>query len=106
MWVDEGPVRDVAPGRRPRQCRAARAAGARPPASRRRAAERRAGGPDAELPMGVVDELERRRGHRRAAELAERLAAGRRAFERDRYQEARGILAPLAQEAPGVAGGA
>lgn len=27
----------------------------------------------------------------------------RRAFERERYQEARGVLAPLAQEAPGAA---
>ena len=56
--------------------------------------------------MGIADELEGAVGNRRAAQLSERLAAGRRAFQRERYQEARGILAPLAQEAPGAAGGA
>jgi tetratricopeptide (TPR) repeat protein len=55
------------------------------------------------LPADVLDELERTGGTRWAGRLAERLDAARGAFERERYQDARRILAKLATEAPGAA---
>lgn len=55
------------------------------------------------MPAGVAGELEGAVGPRRAAKLAEDLATARRAFERERYQEARAVLTPLAQEAPSAA---
>jgi len=55
------------------------------------------------LPDDVVAELERAGGTKRAAKLAERLDAGRGAFERERYLDARRILSKLAKEAPGAA---
>ena len=48
-------------------------------------------------------ELEQAGGAKRAPKLAERLDAGRGAFERERYQDARRILSKLAREAPGAA---
>jgi tetratricopeptide (TPR) repeat protein len=55
------------------------------------------------LPSDVVEDLERVGGNRRAPELATRLESARDAFQRERYQDARRILARLATEAPGAA---
>ena len=52
------------------------------------------------LPPAVLDELKDTAGSRRLAPVAERLASARRAFQRERYQEARAVLAPLAREVP------
>lgn len=51
----------------------------------------------------VAGELVTVTGPRRAARLEQRLADAARAFERERYPEARRILQPLAKEAPGAA---
>ncbi len=85
VWIDEGPVRGAA------TAAVARGATAGP---RARSAPR--------LPEHVVGELVAAAGARRAPRLAERLDAARRAFERERYLDARAILAPLAREAPGA----
>jgi hypothetical protein len=50
-----------------------------------------------------VGELVRAVGARRAPKLVEHVDAARRAFERDRYTEARSLIAPVAKEAPGAA---
>jgi tetratricopeptide (TPR) repeat protein len=52
------------------------------------------------IPREVTDELQEAVGARRAERLEERLAEARIAFERERYQDARRILTPLAAEAP------
>ena len=80
-------MRDVAQG--------AVARGSEAPKRRVAASER--------LPDDVVAELERAGGATRAPKLAERLEAARGAFERERYQDARRILARLATEAPRAA---
>jgi tetratricopeptide (TPR) repeat protein len=67
------------------------------------AASGRPGRRSAKLPAEVTVELERLVGARRAPRLAERLGVARTAFERERYDEARRILGPLAREAPGAA---
>jgi tetratricopeptide (TPR) repeat protein len=54
------------------------------------------------LSAAVVDELERAGGAKRVARLTERLEAARAAFERERYEDARRILAKLAADAPGA----
>ena len=87
IWIDEGPVRDVAEGAVARGT-----VDATPPA---RSTPR--------LPDDVVAELEQAGGTKRAPKLAERLDAGRGAFERERYQDANRILSKLAREAPGAA---
>jgi tetratricopeptide (TPR) repeat protein len=88
IWIDEGPVRDVA-----------EEAVARGEATT--SAFVRAGIP--RLPDDVVAELERAGGAKRVAKLSERLDAGRGAFERERYMDARRILSKLAAEAPSAA---
>jgi tetratricopeptide (TPR) repeat protein len=93
VWIDEGPVRTAAAE--------AVARGERTTIGPTGAAGRAR--PRKQLPDDVADELERVAGPRRAPRLAERLAKAREAFERDRYQDARRILAPLATEAPGAA---
>ncbi len=88
IWIDEGPVRDVAADA------VARGASTTSVPSR-------TGIPH--LPADVVAELERAGGAKRVAKLSERLDAGRGAFERERYMDARRILAKLAAEAPSAA---
>jgi tetratricopeptide (TPR) repeat protein len=52
------------------------------------------------VPQPVVAELASTAGSQRGAKLAGRLADATHAFERERYQEARRILRPLAEEVP------
>jgi tetratricopeptide (TPR) repeat protein len=51
----------------------------------------------------VADELARVAGANQAPKLGQRLAEATRAFERERYREARSLLKPLADRAPGSA---
>src|SRR5262249_42161330 len=90
IWIDEGPVRDLAEE------------------AVARATDTDTGRPavrsiPSRLPDAVVDELARAVGANHAPRRAERLDAARGAFERERYQDARRILARLATEAPGAA---
>lgn len=71
------------------------AEGGPPPAARRR--------PPRPLPPTVAEELTRASSPQRAAKLSARLADAVRAFERDRFQEAKALLQPLAEELPTVA---
>jgi tetratricopeptide (TPR) repeat protein len=87
VWIDEGPVRDVAEG--------AVARGHVEPGRTANVAPR--------LPDEVLAELERAGGAKKVEKLAERLDAGRGAFERERYLDARRILSKLARDAPGAA---
>jgi tetratricopeptide (TPR) repeat protein len=86
IWIDEGPVRDVAEG-----------------AVARGHVETTPAAVAPRLPEDVVAELERAGGAQKVTKLAERLDAGRGAFERERYLDARRILSKLAREAPGAA---
>jgi hypothetical protein len=80
-WIDEGPVRDAAQGA----------------VTRGRSVERR--------PTSSVDTsgsgVERSVGAKDAAKVEQRLRDGAKAFERERYGEARSILAPLVDRMPG-----
>ena len=87
-WVDDGPVRDPAADAVER---------AEPSAIPR---ERTKTKP---LPPEVVIELQQAVGAKRAVKLEERLDAARGAFERERYSDAKRIIAKLADEAPGSA---
>lgn len=51
----------------------------------------------------VTEELQRHLGRAQAAKAAQRLGEATSAFERERYRDARRILAPLVAGAPGVA---
>jgi tetratricopeptide (TPR) repeat protein len=86
VWIDEGPVRTAASD-----------------AVDRGAATPTRGRKQEPLPEDVVADLARVAGAQRAAKLEERLDAARGAFERERYMDARRILAKLAAEAPDVA---
>jgi tetratricopeptide (TPR) repeat protein len=55
------------------------------------------------VPAPVVDELAAAAGAQRGSKLAARLADATHAYERERYQEARRILRPLAEEVPDAA---
>jgi tetratricopeptide (TPR) repeat protein len=55
------------------------------------------------VPRPVVEELSGAAGAQRGSKLAGRLAAASHAFDRERYQEARRILRPLADEVPNAA---
>ena len=55
------------------------------------------------VPESVAGELAAAAGARRSDRLKDRLRDGVRAFERDRFKEARSILQSLADEAPGAA---
>lgn len=55
------------------------------------------------LPQAVDSELATAAGPSRAPRLAQRLAEATRAYDRDRYEEARRVLKPLADEAPASA---
>ncbi len=52
------------------------------------------------MPRAVIAELNESVGPARAGKLTDRLAEASRAFERERYDEARKILKQLAEEAP------
>ncbi len=59
--------------------------------------------PPKPLPAAVTEELAKAAGAERAARLSARLSDAVRAFERERFQEARKLLQPLADEAPAAA---
>ncbi|MGH9135877.1 MAG: tetratricopeptide repeat protein, partial [Acidimicrobiales bacterium] len=75
---------------------AAASPGAAPPG-------RRGGEPAARtgLDQDIAEELARAASPSRAPRLAQRLGDASRAYERERYDDARRILVPLAREAPG-----
>ena len=52
------------------------------------------------LPPALKDELDKAAGRKESAKLHDRLEAAARAYDHDRYQEARRYLKPLADEAP------
>jgi tetratricopeptide (TPR) repeat protein len=83
-WIDEGVVRDEA--------KAAVERGATKPARKR---------PAKELPEEVKAEAARAAGPAWADRVQDRLRDAMRAYERERYQDARKLLVPLAQRAPG-----
>jgi tetratricopeptide (TPR) repeat protein len=83
-WIDEGPVRDEA--------RAAVQRGTAKPARKR---------PAKELPEEVRAEAARAAGPAWADRVQDRLRDAMRAYERERYQDARKLLVPLAERAPG-----
>jgi tetratricopeptide (TPR) repeat protein len=84
-WIDEGPAtRPPAPA---------------PVPARQRSRPDRA----SKLPSPVSDELTKVGGSRRAPRLEQRLADATRAYERDRYTDARRMLKRLSDEAPGAA---
>jgi len=85
-WIDEGPVDTAA---------------ARPPAKRRATPPR--ADQKTKLPDEVTTELAKVTGSRRAPRLEQRLAEATRAYERDRYTDARRILRRLSDEAPAAA---
>lgn len=86
QWVDEGVV-DAAAGAVARSRRAGEGR------------DRRAGS----VPSDVVRELVEAVGARRGERLASQVAEARRAFDRDRYAEARSLLVRVAAEAPASA---
>lgn len=96
----EGEERPAGP--RPRSPEPAKKAPARAPAARESTRSRQPSRAKARLPTEVVREVQRV-GGRRGEALTERLAQATEAYARDRYQEARSILRPLAHELPGVA---
>jgi tetratricopeptide (TPR) repeat protein len=55
------------------------------------------------VPQEIASEIEKEAGARRSGRLVDRLADATRAYERERYRDARSILRPLAEEAPGSA---
>jgi len=59
--------------------------------------------PTRRIPRGVVDELAQSVGTKRAAPVVDRLADATRAYERERFQDARRMVKSLADEAPHVA---
>jgi len=93
-WIDEGPVRQrrPAPDRRPtpEPTGPRRFQPPEPLRSRRPARVNRT----------VAEELEGVAGGRSAPHLARRLGEATRAYDRDRYEDAKRILKPLADEAP------
>jgi Tetratricopeptide repeat len=86
-WVDDGPIRDAA------EAAVARAEPNSAPLERSKSKP---------LPPEVVVELQQAVGAKRAVKLEERLDAARGAFERERYSDAKRIIAKLAEEAPGA----
>ncbi len=88
-WLDEGPVRAIA--------------GDAVQRSTGQTEERSERSRVKPLPAEVVVELQMAVGAKRAVKLEERLDAARGAFERERYSDAKRIIAKLAEEAPGAA---
>ena len=76
---------------------------AEPAQPKKRAVRPPADGRRRKVAPDVAGELAAVTGPRRAVRLEQRLADAARAFERERYPEARRILQPLAKEAPGAA---
>lgn len=91
QWVRVDEVREEATGAVVR----GRQAGEAAPSLPRRSTRQRRPAPE------VAAELERAAGLARAPKVGARLAEATRAFERERFAEARVILRPLAQRAPG-----
>ena len=99
LWVEDvEPEADVAdpPGTKRTKSTAAASAATDATASGRPRPRRR-------LPETVRDELASAVGSNRAERFTDRLAEATRAYERDRYQDARRILKKLAEVAPGSA---
>jgi tetratricopeptide (TPR) repeat protein len=82
-WIDAGPVREEASQ--------AVARGAAPKRSRRRT-----------VPDEVADEVARAAGPAWAGRVKDRLAEGAKAYEAERFRDARRILEPLLERAPGA----
>jgi tetratricopeptide (TPR) repeat protein len=97
QWIDEGQLRDEASGA---VGRGRTAPG--PPERRRRAAPPPAVHDDAGG-AGDPDDLRAHVAANRLARFQERLAEATTAFRRERYEDARRILRPLAEQAPGAA---
>jgi tetratricopeptide (TPR) repeat protein len=85
QWIDAGPVRDEAS--------AAVARGAKKPAPRKRR-------PRKELPDEVGTEVARAAGPAWAGRVKDRLQEAAKAYEAERYRDARRILEPLLERAP------
>ena len=114
QWIDEGELRDeaaaaVGRGRRRAADGARRAGGARPRREGRRAEtaasdegspRRRAGERTPRPPL--EEELERTVPPNWRARFEQRLEEAIEAFRRERFEEARRILRPLAEQAPGA----
>jgi len=94
-WEPEVWVRDAEPPAetRPRRVRTAAAAEAAPTPPRR----------TRKLPPAVAGEVARAAGATRSAKVEQALAEAARAYERDRYHDARRMLKPLAERYPDVA---
>jgi hypothetical protein len=95
-WTDEGDVRDQARGAVERGSTKGK------PRTVNRDVDSSA--PVANLPADVVSDFEEAAGSSGGAKLQQRFANARRAFERDRFGEARRMLEPLARDAPGASG--
>ncbi len=91
VWIDEGPVRAAAGAAVGR----ARDEDAPVEKVRRKRTPK--------LAEEVVSELVDSAGSRRAERLAERLDSARKAFDRDRYTDAKRIVSTIAHEAPNAA---
>ena len=87
-WIDAGPVRDEAS--------AAVARGAKKPAPARKRSSRRA------LPEEVGNEVARAAGPAWAGRVKDRLQEAAKAYEAERFRDARRILEPLLERAPGA----
>ena len=102
MWIEDPPdaaPAGLAPPGRARQARS-EPTGRDPWPNRRGAIP--ASGHRFNVPEPVVDELTSSAGAQRGGKLASRLADATHAYDHERYQEARRILRPLAEEAPGA----
>jgi tetratricopeptide (TPR) repeat protein len=85
QWVDEGSVRDAALG------------------ATRRGGASESNRPAPEVDPEVVAEIHEALDPQRAARLSERLASASAALDRERFDEARRMVAPLVRELPQVA---
>ncbi len=88
-WADEGDVREQARGAVERGSTKGR------PRTVNRDTDRAA--PTKNLPADVVKDFEEAAGTKDAPKLQQRFANARRAYERDRFGEARKLLEPLAR---------
>lgn len=86
VWVEDAPT----PARRTRRAAAPAVAPPRPRRTRK-------------LPPAVAGEVARAAGATRSAKVEQALAEAARAYERDRYHDARRMLKPLAERYPDVA---
>jgi len=113
QWIDEGELREEAAGAvgrsRQRPVDGAGAPGPRPrprregrrPAGEAASPGRRRGGEDAPR-TPLEEELDRTVPPNRRARFEQRLQEAIEAFRRERFEEARRILRPLAEQAPGA----